>query len=670
MSKYLNDKDFFVCSGGLMPTQMMALQDKAGKKDNKGLFLREPDVYTTPLVDFSCKKLMVLMAIVAVVVCALTIATGGAALIAAAAIGGLIGAKMGSLICGNAAALARKWIEPKNKVLIGSQKALTDKSYMICQIFGDQIRYTPYVKTWSQALALGASNFIGEMFKCVMVGAAAAGIAVLATEGILGFVANAVINYASTWLGGGLLLRSGLGVNQVVQEKYGAGETDMDAAFERGFWSMETGTAEAATHIKEAVVNDDTSGLFESGDKAMDMASNANAYTKPLAYVCAGTGYLEDFTALLGWGAGKGKGSGDPIFGKKPTVEPRGFDPMGEGKWEGKPQSGKTGFLESPRMSRAELAAYKKGLQSKGIETIIDKKGVLPEDVRAGFDPSTGKVYLRKGATHYEAFHERAHAEQWAEMGKEKYNKQTRLQREQHVYDEIMKNKEKFSEAELDHAKRYINRLRKEAGVDPLDAMEETSGKGIDPEAKAKGAADGDLYEDPAASKELTKTGEEGKANENEPPQPLKYDPTPYEFEKMGYLYESKKTIGTDGSVDISHYIVKDGVKTPIGFSEINGKGQLTNYFEVPAELRGKGISKAIYENLETMGVKSIEGTYYPKSDNYKAFMKVYDPVANNKFQAIKATPAYRAMPKGYKVTKVEVATEKVTAEYSKTEDK
>ncbi len=53
-----------------------------------------------------------------------------------------------------------------------------------------------------------------------------------------------------------------------------------------------------------------------------------------------------------------------------------------------------------------------------------------------------------------------------------------------------MKNKDQFSQAELDHARNYMNEVRRLAGMEPMqmDAM----GKG----------KDGDLFEDPAAVKE------------------------------------------------------------------------------------------------------------------------------------------------------------------------
>jgi len=46
-------------------------------------------------------------------------------------------------------------------------------------------------------------------------------------------------------------------------------------------------------------------------------------------------------------------------------------------------------------------------------------------------------------------------------MGKENYLKQSTLEREEYVYNEIMRNKDKFSEAEILFSHRYIYKLRR-----------------------------------------------------------------------------------------------------------------------------------------------------------------------------------------------------------------
>jgi len=85
---------------------------------------------------------------------------------------------------------------------------------------------------------------------------------------------------------------------------------------------------------------------------------------------------------------------------------------------------------------------------------------VLKGDVAAAFDPRNGTIYLKKNATLYEASHEGAHAKQWSKLGKEKYNDQTRIQKEQFVFDELMKNKELLTLEQINHAEAYIFKVK------------------------------------------------------------------------------------------------------------------------------------------------------------------------------------------------------------------
>jgi hypothetical protein len=74
----------------------------------------------------------------------------------------------------------------------------------------------------------------------------------------------------------------------------------------------------------------------------------------------------------------------------------------------------------------------------------------------------------------------------------------------------------------------------------------------------------------------------------------------------------------------------------------------LTNIFEVPQDLKNKGISKAMYDYLNKIGYQSVASSYSSSSDNFQAFEKVYDPFKLNLVQAIMATPAAKAMGSGF----------------------
>ncbi|WP_157530336.1 zincin-like metallopeptidase toxin domain-containing protein [Hymenobacter norwichensis] len=124
-----------------------------------------------------------------------------------------------------------------------------------------------------------------------------------------------------------------------------------------------------------------------------------------------------------------------------------------------RPQSARTGYLGSARLSRIELKNLSQKLAAIKVDLIIDKKGVLPSFARAGFDPALGKMYLRKGATHFEAFHETQHAEQWAALGQAAYQKQSRYEREKYVFDKIVDHQHLFSKSEMVAATKYIESL-------------------------------------------------------------------------------------------------------------------------------------------------------------------------------------------------------------------
>ncbi|KWU66030.1 hypothetical protein AWW70_00300 [Bacillus mycoides] len=111
--------------------------------------------------------------------------------------------------------------------------------------------------------------------------------------------------------------------------------------------------------------------------------------------------------------------------------------------------------------TRKEIRAYKKEWGELGIKVNIDKKGViLPESVEAAFDFVNGDIYLKKKPSVINMHHEGFHAEQWLDIGKEQYMNLSRLEREEYVFEQVMKNKHLFDKASIDHSIDYIERLR------------------------------------------------------------------------------------------------------------------------------------------------------------------------------------------------------------------
>ena len=148
------------------------------------------------------------------------------------------------------------------------------------------------------------------------------------------------------------------------------------------------------------------------------------------------------------------------------------FDYLSE--WNGNPQKFKKGYLGAKKLSRREIAEYIKKINviSEGESKLI----ILPEGHKllngnkAGFNPFNGNLYVQKGLTDYEVFHEFKHLEEYRILGKDEYLKGMKAvsgdleldlirtyKREKYVFDEIMKNKSKFSEAQLKDAQNYMN---------------------------------------------------------------------------------------------------------------------------------------------------------------------------------------------------------------------
>lgn len=80
----------------------------------------------------------------------------------------------------------------------------------------------------------------------------------------------------------------------------------------------------------------------------------------------------------------------------------------------------------------------------------------------AGFNYSTGTIYIKKQAGVIDLYHEGFHAEQYLSIGYNDYASLGRLAREEYVYNRIMDNSILFNEAELEGATKYIKRLRGE----------------------------------------------------------------------------------------------------------------------------------------------------------------------------------------------------------------
>lgn len=141
---------------------------------------------------------------------------------------------------------------------------------------------------------------------------------------------------------------------------------------------------------------------------------------------------------------------------------PKGHD-LDLKSWEEMPVSGQRKVTPTGHriMNVSEMKSFKKEMNDIDVKVLIDKKGaILPEKAVGGFNPSTGQIILRPDASYLSAIHESYHAKHFGELGKEKYMKLSTIEKEEYVYNEIMKSKDKFNSSEIYEAQRYIYKLR------------------------------------------------------------------------------------------------------------------------------------------------------------------------------------------------------------------
>ena len=155
-------------------------------------------------------------------------------------------------------------------------------------------------------------------------------------------------------------------------------------------------------------------------------------------------------------------------------------------KWDNLPISGK-GYLGGKTLRRKEIKFWIDEIDriSKGkSKLIVLKKGdPILSGHKAGFNPYNGNIYVEKGLTEYEIFHEFKHLEEFTLIGKDKYIEGMKrfggnptddvirtYKREMYVYNEIMKESKRFNKEQLKHAYK--------ANIAPV--LEKLEGAGID----------------------------------------------------------------------------------------------------------------------------------------------------------------------------------------------
>ena len=196
MDEIFDESHYFVCSGGLKPASMKSNQNIVKREDGK-YYLTEYSLKCYAI-DFSCKWVALLYAIVAAALALLLSCPAGWVLLAAI-IGAGVGAALGAAMCGDMAAIMRVWVAIKTDAQLGEHNAVANKPgvHMICNAFSGQITYVPNKKTEFHALVLFAGNTLMTGLEGFMYVYAFRGAGMLITKP-LQFFANFGVNYLKT----------------------------------------------------------------------------------------------------------------------------------------------------------------------------------------------------------------------------------------------------------------------------------------------------------------------------------------------------------------------------------------------------------------------------------------------------------------------------------------
>ncbi len=196
MDEIFDESHYFVCSGGLKPASMKSNQNIVKTEDGK-YYLTEYSLKCYAI-DFSCKWVALLYAIVAAALALLLSCPAGWVLLAAI-IGAGVGAALGAAMCGDMAAIMRVWVAIKTDAQLGEHNAVANKPsvHMICNAFSGQITYVPNVKSEFHALVLFAGNTLMTGLEGFMYVYAFRGAGMLITKPMQ-FFANFGVNYLKT----------------------------------------------------------------------------------------------------------------------------------------------------------------------------------------------------------------------------------------------------------------------------------------------------------------------------------------------------------------------------------------------------------------------------------------------------------------------------------------
>lgn len=205
MAELFDESHFFMCAGGMKPARIEANQNIACRETGE-YYLTEYSLKCKGI-DFACKWVALLYAIVAAAMALLCSCPAGWVLLAAI-LGALAGSIIGAAMCGDLAAIMRVWVVIKTDAEISGYKFVANRPgvHMNCKAFGQPITFVPNVKTEFEACCIFAGNIVTTGLEGFMYVYAFRGAGVL-FKAPMAFLRNFGVNYLTSLTVKGLLMR-------------------------------------------------------------------------------------------------------------------------------------------------------------------------------------------------------------------------------------------------------------------------------------------------------------------------------------------------------------------------------------------------------------------------------------------------------------------------------
>ncbi|TWP22482.1 hypothetical protein ETU10_11080 [Apibacter muscae] len=249
-NEIFNESHYFMCEGGLKPASLKTSQENVLLENNK-YYLTEYSLKCKGI-DFSCRWVALLVAIIAAAIALLMSCPAGWVLLAAIA-GAAGGALLAGKICGDKAAIVRVWLVIKDDVVFGEHKAVSNHKpqHLNCRAFGYNIVYKPNVTSEFEAICIFGGNVLMTGLEAFMYVYAFRGGGTLLTKPMT-FFRNFGVNYLKTiskygMLGRGIFGAWGGANAYYMSDTEGFNANEVAKASAQSFFFAETAAYHAVT---------------------------------------------------------------------------------------------------------------------------------------------------------------------------------------------------------------------------------------------------------------------------------------------------------------------------------------------------------------------------------------------------------------------------------------